>query len=473
MANTYPIVRLNINNQTIEFRNHDVIDARVIQEVHPIGIEVPASMATIRIYTTDPRFSPFSDGEFYAELVNNLIVDVYESLDDVEHYIGRFYLDEWKNPIENEFEFVCRDAIGVLDTISFDGMFWENSVSLGEAISTILDPVGIPYSVSDVVAGRMVKGYLPASKLREALQQVLFAGRAIAVTAQSDQIVIKDVVLPVPGVNETTQYYGDPYFGQVFFGDYQYDGVIGTNDKTDKQDLKLEPLVTGIELISHDYTKGLTQEEIYSAWLEPGDYKIVYSKPYYDVVAEGVGSVPAYLMTEDNRAITTEDSCVLSWEGAYQYGVNHIFLHVVIAGNVVVRGYPWIASTRAFVYDEAEATKKYSSGAVYGDTATYGEVYYAKFWQVSAAPNVWKVEKATMVSADIAPDVFNMLIHFAKLRYRQNMTLFPRASIRPGHFKLVESLYQKGVNGIVTKITSKLTGGFLLDTELLGIERKF
>ena len=59
MANTYPIVRLNINNQTIEFRNHDVIDARVIQEVHPIGIEVPASMATIRIYTTDPRFSPF------------------------------------------------------------------------------------------------------------------------------------------------------------------------------------------------------------------------------------------------------------------------------------------------------------------------------------------------------------------------------------------------------------------------------
>ena len=223
--------------------------------------------------------------------------------------------------------------------------------------------------------------------------------------------------------------------------------------------MKLEPLVTGIELIS-DYTKGLTQEEIYSAWLEPGDYKIVYSKPYYDVVAEGVGSVPAYLMTEDNRAITTEDSCVLSWEGAYQYGVNHIFLHVVIAGNVVVRGYPWIASTRAFVYDEAEATKKYSSGAVYGDTATYGEVYYAKFWQVSAAPNVWKVEKATMVSADIAPDVFNMLIHFAKLRYRQNMTLFPRASIRPGHFKLVESLYQKGVNGIVTKITSKLTGVF-------------
>ena len=56
----------------------------------------------------------------------------------LEHYIGRFYLDEWKNPIENEFEFVCRDAIGVLDTISFDGMFWENSVSLGEGLAQSL-----------------------------------------------------------------------------------------------------------------------------------------------------------------------------------------------------------------------------------------------------------------------------------------------------------------------------------------------
>ena len=61
----------------------------------------------------------------------------------------------------------------------------------------------------------MVKGYLPASKLKRSFTASVVCGRAIAVTAQSDQIVIK-VVLPVPGVNETTQYYGDPYFGQVF-----------------------------------------------------------------------------------------------------------------------------------------------------------------------------------------------------------------------------------------------------------------
>lgn len=476
MPITFPIVRLNISNHTVEFRDTDIIQAEVVQEVHPVGIELPASSASIRIYTTDPRFSPFSDGEFFAELANNMTVDVYESVNDgietVEAYIGRFYLDEWRNPKEGEFEFVCRDAIGVLDTISFDGMFWETATTLGNAISTVLDPVGIPYQVDVSVADRLLKGYLPSGKVREALQQILFAGRVIAVTAQSDQIMIKDAVLPVGGMNEEPQYYGDPVYGELFFGGLEYDGMIGPNDKTDKSNLSLEPLVTGIELLSHDFTMGTTQEEIYSAWLEPGDYKIVYTKPYYNVTAEGVGATPAYLMTENPTptAITTEDSRILSYEGAFEFGVNHVFLHVKEAGNVVLRGYPWIDSTRVFVYDETEATKQYSSGVVY-EEATYGESYYTKYWQVTAAPNVWKVDNATLVSADIAPDVLAKLVAYARLRYKQSLVLFPRADVKPGNIELVDSLYQKDINAIVKRVVSNLTGGFLIDAEVIGTER--
>ena len=472
MANTYPIVRLNVNNQTIEFRNTDIIQAEVVQEIHPIGIELPASSATIRIYITDPRFSPFSEGEFYDELVNNLTVDVYESIDEEEVYLGRFYLAEWRNPSEHEFEFVCQDAVGVLDSIVFDGMFWETAVSLEEAVGTVLNPAGIPYMIDEEIASRPLKGYLPAGKTREALQQILFAGRAVAITAQSDKIVITDAGLPAGGMNEAVQFYGDPLYGAAFFGDALYDGVITGSDKTDKQKLQIEPLVTGIQLVSHDFTKGSTQEEIYSAYLEPGDYKIVYSKPFYGVTAEGVGATPAYLMTENPipTAITTEDSRILSFEGTFEFGVNHIFLHVKTAGNVIVRGYPWIDNNQAFVYDESEATKQFSSGVVYGEP-TYGESYYAKFWQVSAAPNVWKVDQATLVSADIAPLVMEKLITFAKLRYRQDVTLFPREDVKPGNIELVDSLYDKDINGIVKRTVSDLTGGFLIDTELIGTER--
>lgn len=472
MAITFPIVRLNINNQTIEFRDTDIIDAEVVQEIHPIGIELPASSATIRIYITDPRFSPFSEGEFYDELVNNLTVDVYESIDEEEVYLGRFYLAEWRNPSEHEFEFVCQDAVGVLDSIVFDGMFWETAVSLEEAVGTVLNPAGIPYMIDEEIASRPLKGYLPAGKTREALQQILFAGRAVAITAQSDKIVITDAGLPAGGMNEAVQYYGDPLYGAAFFGDAQYDGVITSSDKTDKQKLQIEPLVTGIQLVSHDYAKSLTQEEIFKLWLEPGDHKLPFPKPFYDVTAEGVGATPAYLMTENPTptAITTEDNRILSFEGAFEFGANYIFLHVKTAGNVIVRGYPWLDNKLSFVYDESEATKQFSSGVVYGEP-TYGESYYAKFWQVSASPNVWKVDQATLVSADIAPLVMEKLITFAKLRYRQDVTLFPREDVKPGNIELVDSLYDKDINGIVKRTVSDLTGGFLIDTELIGAER--
>ena len=474
---TYPIVKLTLGNQTVEFRDTDVIEAEVVQEISPLSIELPISEATIRIHTLDPRYSPFSDGEFYRELVNNTIVDVYEYYDDgvsvpTEQFMGRFYLKEWRNPAEGEFEFVCQDAIGVLDTIPFDGMFWAADVMLGHAVETVLDPAGIPFRWGDKEAGeRLVKGYLPAGTVREALQQVLFAGRCRALTANSRYIVLWDAILPAGAINDPPLEYGDPYYGAAYFGGGEYDGVIAAVDKTDKQSLKLTPLVTGVQLISHDFTQGTIQEEIYSAYLEPGDYKIVYSKPYYGVTAEGVGATPAYLMTEDLAyALTTEDGKILSFAGAFEFGVNHVYLHVITAGNVVVRGYPYIDSTRVFSYDEAEATKAYSSGKFYGD-ATYGTDYYAKYWTVSAAPNIWKVDKAMLVTASMAQDVLDSLVEFAKLRYQQSLTLFPNTSVLPGQIELVDSLYGKDINAVVTRTVSKLSGGYLIDAELVGLEK--
>lgn len=475
---TYPIIKLSLGNQTIEFRDVDVIEAEVVQEISPLSIELPVSEATIRIHTLDPRFSPFSNGEFYRELVNNTIVDVYEYFDNevdapTEHYVGRFYLKEWHNPTEGEFEFICQDAIGVLDTIPFDGMFWATDVTLRQAVETVLDPAGIPFALSkkDGIENRLLKGYLPAGTTREALQHVLFAGRCRARTANSKYIVLYDALLPVGAINDPPVEYGNEYYGAIYYGGIEYNGVIAATDKTDQQALKLTPLVTGIQLISHDFTQGLIQEEIYSAYLEPGDYKILYNKPYYGVTAEGVGATPAYLMTEDlSYALTTEDGKILSFAGAFEFGVNYVYLHVTAAGNVVVRGYPYIDSMRVFSHDEAEATKEYSSGKFYGD-AEYGTDFYAKFWTVSAAPNVWQIDKAMLVTASMAQEVLDSLALFAKLRYQQSLTMFPTTELLPGQIELVDSLYGKDVNAIVTRTVSKLSGGYLMDVELVGLEK--
>lgn len=475
---TYPIVKLTLSSQVIEFSKTDVIEARILQEISPTSSELPVSEATIRIRTTDPRFLPFSDGEFYNELSNNTIVDVFEYYDaetpdfvPIERLVGRFYLKEWKNPKEGEFEFVCQDAIGVLDTLQFDGNFWETNISLGEMLSIILDPVDIGYSIAPEISGRLLKGYLTAGTVREALKQVLFAGRAFALTALSDKILIKDAVLPVPGINDSPAFYSVPFYGACFYeSDAEYIGEIPMEEQIMGQELNLKPLVTEIRLVSHDFTKRDVQEVIYSAYLEPGSYKIVYSKPYYDVTAEGAGAIPAYLMTEDIRAISTEDGRILYFSGGFVYGVNYIYLEVITAGNVIVRGYPYIDSSQEFIYNESEATKEFSHGIYYG-AGTYGVDIYAKYWVVTAAPNIWKISDAMLVSTENASVILDSLTKFAKLRYLQNTTLFPPMELLPGDVVKSETLYEKLLNGIIVRIERDLTTGSLSKTELLGVER--
>ena len=84
MANTFPIIQLHINNEIVEFRDKAVIEAEAVQEIHPVGIELPSSTARIRVWldntivddqgrTIRDKFSPFSDGVYYQSMTTGLI----------------------------------------------------------------------------------------------------------------------------------------------------------------------------------------------------------------------------------------------------------------------------------------------------------------------------------------------------------------------------------------------------------------
>ena len=335
MAETYPIIRLNILNKTITFQDADVIEAETIQEIHPVGIEVPASTARMRVYLDDAifytiviadasgsadvngkyypigtydnkplyhkvsggevlpyivwvaavgawyisqdsetdrgitkrayysssedvsvpglvttwsveekgtapvptvtgghptslreEFSPFSNGIYYQALSAGLVVDVSESIDGAEHAIGRYFLEEWNNPKEGELEFVCTDAIGTLENKKFLGRFYENPTSVSTIIGNVLAGVGLLYEIDSAIASKTLKGYIPGDiTLREALQQVLFACGAYATTAGGNNLRIKESVIPVSTSVE--------------------DIVITQEEKTDSQELKIQPIVTG------------------------------------------------------------------------------------------------------------------------------------------------------------------------------------------------------------------------------------
>lgn len=508
MAKTYPIVRMVINGETVEFKDTDVIDAETIQETSPLSIELPASSARVRIYLDDitvdgsgytmrDKFSPFSDGIYYASLAVGLVVDIYEHFEntdpedfpvdeDVTSYVGRFYLDEWNCPTEGEIEFVCIDAIGTLENKTYLGTFYATATTVSTIIASILDPVNVDYAIDAAVGAKKLKGYLPGNKtLRETLQQVLFAASAYATTFGSNAIKIHEAVIPNPRAVRVDYRYSDgistlSHYDEALYSDQVADTNIPAEDKSGSQNLRVLPLVTAVELSSHDFVPGTIVEEIFSAELPEGDYLVVYPKPYHTVTATGVGDSIVYLATSNDEVLMPPDSTgtypdvtIFTVYGDFEFGVNHVYLHIPAGGGTaVVRGYPYIDSTQVH-------------SVIHPDGA-------------SSPPNVWSITDAlllpsieTLAEATenllvLAPDVLAKLVEYANLRYQQNVTIFPytyydtdvfknilapHMGLEPGNIGLVDSLYGKDIVGIVKKMVSNLSSGYLIDTEFVGVER--
>ncbi len=472
MATTYPIVRLNILGETVVFQGEDVIEAETVHEIHPIGIELPASTARVRVWLDDTvedesgktlrdKFKPFSDGVYYQALSKGLPIDIYESVDleimEVpEVYVGRFYLDSWKNPAEGEVEFDCVDAIGVMDNIQYFGGFYETATPVTTILNDIFNYTSLLYTIDDAISTKTISGYLPGNtSLRETLQQVLFAIGAYACTAGVNYVSIKDKITPIPGAVLAGYYFDQvgTLFDDALFSDQITGDIVSDSEKTDKQSLDIRRPVTSVEVISHDYTKSEAIETIFSSdWLEPGDYLVVYDKPYWYVRAAGVGDAAVCLATAGGVLLCRPDSgtypdvTILTTYGQFEFGSNHVRLTVPPpGGGVLVEGSPYVDNTQSFSQENQEA--------------------------LSSPINKWKISDATLVQALNAPDVLENVVDYSKLNYTQKVTMFPRTDSLLGGIKTFNSLYGNEVVGIVKKIASDLTGGYLLDTEVIGIER--
>ena len=502
MANTFPIIQLHINNEIVEFRDKAVIEAEAVQEIHPVGIELPSSTARIRVWldntivddqgrTIRDKFSPFSDGVYYQSMTTGLIVDIRESMGGVEHMVGRFYLQEWRNPKQGELELVCMDAIGTLDNKTYLGNFYELPTSVSTIVADILKSVDVGYEIEPAVSSQQLKGYLPGNKtLRESLQLVLFSCGAYAVTAGSDKICIKQGIIPLAKVVETISYYDSASAkydtANVLYSDQVVDIFITDAQKTDSQELTIQQLVTAVQISSHDYAKGTIEEEIFSALLTPGDYMVVYPKPYHWVSASGIGDVITYLGTANGEWLidpASTDDYILGYTiyGEFEFGVNYVYLHVPAADpmpEVKVVGKPWLDGTQLVEWINPDGVKNYNEGFAYdASNAIYDLSTYRRDWSVYAPPNVWKIDNATLLpfirtgNEETVNLALARIAEYAKLRYQQNSKLFPRYDVKPGNLAVIDSLYGKDIVGVVERLVSNLSGGYLIDAELVGVER--
>lgn len=444
MAITYPKIILTLaDDSSLTFEDTGVIKAKLIEQCDLISASLPYNKLTASLYDADGGFSVFGTENTFAE---RKPIEVYEYVDGVEVYIGRYYLDKPTVANEYQVDIEAFDIVGLLDTTPYDGRFYSSLTPFSVVIAAVLGDLDIEYTIDPVLSDMQIKGWIPPGSRREALQQCCFAVGAAVNTSRSSEIYIFES--PLPQTN-----------------DWQ-DFDIGVNDKFQTQPISLEALVTGIELTAHNYEQGTESETILDETLDAGVYKIIFEKPYYDITVTGVGYVPTYLVDHDGNNIVNEDGDYIVVDGEFEFGPNYVVLHVEEPGGAVeITGHPWTDTQRVYTFTES-------------GLSTY------------AHQNIKSVNGATLVSDDNAETVLARLRDYYRQRYTHDFALVPTVgtkygAAKYGEFKYgwsaqnvnigqvlsIDTVHDKKLRCAIEKISLDLSGGFLGSYETNGVEQ--
>jgi len=171
-----------------------------------------------------------------------------------------------------------------------------------------------------------------------------------------------------------------------------------------------------VEVTFHDIVAGSGDKTLYEGELASGSHEITFGQPMHTLSVTG--------------ATITES------------GANYAILTVESAGEVSL------------------------TGKVYEDTQTVHGVYMSL--PVTTKENILKVTDATLVNSTNGAVLTRRLYDYYQQRYVQKLKLFA-PTIKPGGSVILDSLYGRSLKGVVEKMSCDLSGGFLVQTEVVGI----
>ena len=185
----------------------------------------------------------------------------------------------------------------------------------------------------------------------------------------------------------------------------------------DDQSLTQKALVTGVEIKSHNYVENTTSTELYNGTLAAGTHTITFENPVHDLSVTGAS---------------------ISSSGA-----NYAVLSVSAAVTVVL------------------------TGLGYTDTSqVYG--VYTQGLGSNVKSNVLSITNATLVNRSNVAEITQRIYDYYQQRYLQKVKLFaPTAEV--GKSVVIDTLYNQEILGIVEKMNINLSGGFVSDTEIVGV----
>lgn len=230
------------------FSGRNLINANILEEIDPISAELRINTLDFTLYSEDAEFSILNPQGIFTRLQQKQPLKVFEYLDGVKKNMGTYYLDEWENEDEYNINMTGIDLVGVIDGTDFIGGTY-NNISAGVIIAGIMNSADAEYELDESLGSKVLSGIIPVCTHREALQQVAFAIGGIVDCSRTHKIKIYPMSTALSG-------------------------EIGKDRKFQGHKLKLKPLVTGVEVMAHNYVNGEDNPQIFGVYntnLSPGD----------------------------------------------------------------------------------------------------------------------------------------------------------------------------------------------------------
>lgn len=397
-------------DEITRFTGEQVKSATIVEHINPLSIELPINTIDFSLFSDDGNFSIVEPTGVYATLQYKEPLDVHADLGGEIIYMGRFYLDEWESVSENLAEFKASDAIGILNEMDFLGTISmpDGLEDAEDIILDIFDDTNISYILDASFNNVTLRGWLSVSTKREALQQMCLTLGAIATCVRSRVVNI----VPMELVKNLTS----------------YDHTLTNTQKSLGSLLSLKTLVTGVELDSHNYTSNDDEggyEQVFSGTLTAGVHRIYFS------------TAPV-------------------WGNFSVNGVSNQFV-VNKRSTYVELNIPSTQSVTILATRMIGTQKKYS--------------FYNNVLPADAKSNIIRILDLTALANgyDVDPqNVTQRIYDYYQQRYSQKTKLFG-SIIAPNDSALIDVQNGKQLKGIVERMETDLTGGFISDVEIVGV----
>lgn len=356
-----------------------VQSAKVTEEISPIALTLPIGVLDLSFFTLDNRFALLDpQGE------------TYKKIDGAKHFMGVYYLQEASGTVDAITQLSCVDIIGILDTLEYQGGIYANTPA-ASILSDILAPEGISFELHASFSGATVSGHLPICSKREAIQQVAFAIGAVADPTRVENLRFYPATTTVTALIEPSR------------------KIIG-------HQVKLEELVTQVDVTAHNYILGIESRTLSKSTLGVSQHTITFP-------------APVSVSTVAGETIVTKHP-------------NYCTVNVTSAGEVTVSGYE------------------------YNDATTVHTVK-TEMIPAGAKSSVKTVDMATLVDNSKAPAVAQRVYTYFQNRYTDEGQLLP-GNEKPAEFATVGSLGNRNLIGHVHRIVTDLYNGCLETVSVRG-----